>query len=134
MAKDTFRWVAQPPGDELKRKINSEISQAEESGYELEDKEILEKPAEGEDNRAIVLLHFTKSKYQENDEGAFIEAVDISIGDSDEEHGYADKEIALREELAGTINSVEDHHPDHEIVGMELDEEGRTLYLRFEPF
>ena len=138
MTKDQFRWVAQPPGGGLTRKINEEIREAEENGYELEDKETLEKPEEGDSHKAIILLQFTKSKYEKSEEGAFVSPVDISVGDETDKNGdvngYVDKTMAVREEIAGEVNGIKETFPNHEIVSMELDEEGRTLYLRFEPF
>lgn len=133
MAKDTFRWVAQNPGDTLTRKLNSEINQAEDNGYELEDKEVLQKPEDGNDNKAIILLHFTKPKYDSADYGTFLQAVDISMESLDDDYDF-NKADLIQEEIAEVVGGIRENYPNHQIVDMELDEGGKILYLMFEPF
>lgn len=136
MANTEFRWVAETPGDTLVRKLNEEISDMEDAGYQLDEKEILEDSEEGTDNLVVILLQFSKNRFTGDDNDVFVEAVDISIADEDEEgyvDGYKNKQIALSERVAEVQNKLESTYPDHQVMDMELDEKGRTLYLRFEP-
>lgn len=134
MPKDNFRWVAQPPGDNLTGKINQKIREAEESGFELAGKEVIEKSTEGESEDTIILLHFSKPLHNESDNETFVETVDLSVGDIEDEEVHSEAAtLAVSEQIAEKTNIVRGHHPNHEIVDMELDETGRTLFLLFEP-
>lgn len=132
MTKDYFRWVAQQPGDTLTRKINEEIREAEESNYTLKDKQILKHPEEGDQGEAIILLHFTSSKYDEAKHGSFVQPIDVSV-DEFNDQGTVTKGDVIREKIAEEYPDIEDNY-NYEIVDMELDEDEKVLYLRFEPF
>jgi hypothetical protein len=132
MAEDYFSWVAQQPGDKLTRKINQEIREAEEDNYTLKDKQILKHPEDGDQGEAIILLHFTSSKYEEAKHSGFVQPIDVNVEDFNGQATVSKGEV-IREKIAEEYPHIEDDY-NYEIVDMELDEEEKILYLRFEPF
>lgn len=127
MANDQFRWVSQPADDNLTSKMNEIVSDMEESGYELEEKDVLERTHEGKNNNVMVLLHFSERVPDENEAEYFIDSIDISIGDDIEESDL--KQGVLDEQIAEKLSNYRDDKEKLDVTDIRIDETGRTAYL-----
>ena len=60
-ASDEFVWIAQPPDSNLTQKLNSKVSEMEESGYNLHEKDIVQESGQ-DGNNVVMLLHFKEEE------------------------------------------------------------------------
>lgn len=130
--EDEFRWVAQNPGDKLTSKLNEVTRSMEEKGYELVEKELVEKPKDSNNNRAFYLLHFSKKRSR----NPLVEVIDLNERlkqKSNDEIPYETFEMALEEDIAEKRNNLEEYY-DGEITleSMEVADSKGLLFLKFE--
>lgn len=120
MPSDEFTWIAQPADSKLTQKLNSKVSDMENSGYFLHDKEIIEKSTP-ESSEVVMLLHFKKDEKQAPHPDEFNDT-EVAVVDIDDFDDNVSLESEIYDQKEPRARNLED---------IRVDEVNRNLYLLF---